>query len=226
MHEAFNFYQFVKTSLGHELRLDPEAKMLDFGSGWGRMIRPFMRHFDLNNIYGFEPDPVFRTIARTLNPYVCFLGGEYLPARRIPRDAFDLIIGYSVFSHLSERAAALWLREFAEVLRPGGFGVFTTWGERFLNYLKEEHSRAKQGEEIHWYHKFVISKAGDIDDLLERYLAGRFVWVDADISPLYGDAFLGAAPLTAIIAENALPLDVVCFDRSTLPQDAFIIRRR
>lgn len=223
--EAFNLYAFVRHRIGAQLKLGPGARMLDFGSGWGRMLRPFMRHYDLNDIYGFEPSRLPCVIARELNPYVCFLSGEYLPNRRIPRDTFELAIGYSVFSHISPLSASLWLREMTEVLRPGGFGVFTTWGERFLTFVIGQKARYDAGEDMHWYHRFVVEKFGDPEGMLRRYRAGEFVWVDVGQGPLYGEAFLGPRPLQAIIAQHQLPLEVVAFDAQTLPQDAFIVRR-
>lgn len=223
--EAFGFYLFIRSRLEPQLKLGPGARMLDFGCGWGRMLRPFMRHYDLQDIYGYEPSRMFCTIAREMNPYVCFLNGEYLPNRRIPRNAFDLIVGYSVFSHLSPLAAASWLREVAEMLNPGGFAVFTTWGERFLTYLMSEKARLDAGQDIHWYHKFVLSKFGDLEHLLARYRAGEFLWIDMDQTPLYGEAYLGPEPLQRLISDHLLPLEVVEFDNSTLAQDAFILRR-
>jgi SAM-dependent methyltransferase len=223
--EAFRFYLFIRSQIGPLLKLETGARLLDFGSGWGRMLRPFMRHYDLVDIYAYEPSRLFCTIARELNPYVCFLNGEYLPNRRIPRDSFDLIIGYSVFSHLSAHAASLWLREMAELLRPGGFAVFTTWGERYLRYLISERARVEAGEQVHWHLKFTFSKFGNVSEILERYVAGEFIWIDMGHTPLYGAAFLGLGPLRRLITENALPLEIVLYEDRTLFQDAFILRR-
>jgi len=225
IHEAFMFYLFVKGNLQGSLRLDPDARLLDFGCGWGRMMRPYMRHYDLANIYGFEPSTLFSKIARGLNPYACILTGEFLPNRRIPRDSFDLVIGYSVFSHLSPHSAALWLRETAEVLRPGGFAAFTTWGGRFLRELANQKARGEAGEEVHWFYTFVLSKIGDTADALRRYEAGEFIWHDTGLGPLYGEAYFGPEPLKKIIEDNLLPLELVLFDTNSLPQDTFILRR-
>jgi SAM-dependent methyltransferase len=225
IHEAFQFYLFIRSRLGSHLKLGSGARMLDFGCGWGRMSRPFMRHYDLADIYGFEPSRLFCTVAREMNPYICILNGEYLPNRRIPRNAFELIIGYSVFSHLSPHAAALWLREVAELLNPGGFAVLTTWGARFLNHLAFEKKRLDAGEDVHWYSKWVLDRFGEIDPLLERHRAGEFLWVDTGQTPLYGEAFVGLEPLKRLIAEHMLPLEVVAYDEASLPQDAFILRR-
>ena len=223
--EAFDFYLFVRERLGGSRRLSPDTRLLDFGCGYGRMLRPYMRHLDLVNIYGYEPSPVFSKIARSLNAYVSILSGEFLPNRRIPRDSFDLIIGYSVFSHLSPHSAALWLTEVAQVLRPGGHAVFTTWGQRFLTHLANEKALADAGQEIHWYSTFVLSKAGDLSDVVSRLQDGQFVWFDVGNGPLYGEAFLGPKALQTIIADHLLPLELVLYDDTSLPQDTFILRR-
>jgi len=220
--QAFDFYQFVKAQVGEPKK---GARFLDYGAGWGRILRPFLRDFDLADIYAYEPNPVFRAIARSLNAYVCILPGEYMPNGRIP-PGFDLIVGYSVFSHLSAAAAEAWLGEFARVLNPGGFGVFTTWGERFLTYLISEQARIEAGEDVHWYSRHVLEKAGDVEALLRRARAGEFIWFDTGHNELYGEAFLSAQALADLIARRDLPFEVVAYDTTTLPQDAFIIRRR
>jgi SAM-dependent methyltransferase len=222
MDEAFNFYAFVKRHLGP---FPAGARFLDYGSGWGRILRPFLRDFDLADIYGYEPSPMFRTISRTLNPYVCILPGEYMPNGRIP-PGFDLIVGYSVFSHLSPVSAEAWLAEFARVMNPGGHGVFTTWGVRFLTYLAGEKAKLERGETIHWFHQHVLSNIADLDGVIRRVGAGEFFWQDMEQGPLYGEAYLPRPALEAMIARLGLPLDVVLFDTESLPQDVFVIRRR
>jgi SAM-dependent methyltransferase len=223
--EAFRFFSFVKGQVGeHHLR--PSARFLDFGSGWGRMLRPYMRHYDLANIYAFEPTRLFLTVARTLNPHVNFLGGEFLPNGRIPRHMFDLIVGYSIFSHLSPNSTAVWLREMAELLNPGGFAVFTTWGQRFVDQLIAERKRLDAGQEIHWYYQFVLQHIGDPNQLRDHYASGKFIWIKSgDVLPNYGETLLSRPALERILREQGLPLEIVAFDTESLAQDAFVLRR-
>jgi len=222
--EAFQFFSFVKQQVG-EQRLRPEARFLDFGSGWGRMLRPYMRYFDLSNIYAFEPNRLFVTIARSLNPHVNFLSGEFLPNRRIPRHMFDLIVGYSIFSHLSYNSSVAWLRETAELLNPDGIAVFTTWGERFIDLLSVTKSQMEEGGNVHWYHQFVVEKVGDPNALRTHYESGKFVWIRSNEDDLYGETLLSRVALQKIIKNHALPLEVVAFDAKSLAQDAFLLRR-
>lgn len=222
--EAFQFFQFVKARVGKQ-HLRPSARFLDFGSGWGRMLRPYLRYFDLVNIYAFEPNPIFVTVARSLNPYVTFLTGEFLPNRRIPRHMFDLIVGWSIFSHLSRKSTTLWLKEMSELLNPGGLAVFTTWGSRFIDELSTTKAKLEAGQEVHWYQHSVLDKVGDPAALRKHFDEGRFIWIKYTDDDDYGDTILSQVALQRILTENAIPLEIASFDTFSLPQDAFILRR-
>jgi SAM-dependent methyltransferase len=219
--EAFAFYRFVRRLVGEPR---PGERFLDFGAGWGRILRPFLRDYDLKDIYAFEPDATFRTVARSLNPYVTVLSGDYRPSGRIPA-GLDLVVGYSVFSHLSLAAAEAWIAEFATLLRPGGCAVFTTWGARFLDLLAGEQRRAAQGAEIHWFHRHVLGKAGDLEARRREARGGAFLWFDMGLTADYGQAFLPPGAIRDIIDRLRLPLELVAYDAQTLPQDAFLLRR-
>jgi SAM-dependent methyltransferase len=221
--EAFDFYRFVKSNV--ELNANGTSRFLDYGCGWGRITRPFMRHFDLDKMFGFEPHLLLATIARSLNPYVCVLAGGFTPDGSIPKDWFELIVGWSIFSHLSKASFKEWLREISQVLAPGGTGVFTTWGLRFLQRLQTEKMQLEQGREIHWYSKVCIEAAGDISARIMEYERGDFVWFTESGSPVYGEAFISASALSQVIEEERLPLQILSFDTSSLPQDVFLVRR-
>jgi SAM-dependent methyltransferase len=223
MIEAFEFYKFVKSTID---MTSGKGRFLDYGCGWGRMLRPFMRDFDLNNLFGFEPNLKLATIARSLNPYVCVLSGDYVPDGSIPREWFDVIVGWSIFSHLSKPACERWLGEIAQVLKPGGSAVFTTWGLRFLHRLQAEEEQLRQGKDIHWYSKMCIETAGDLAARVAQFEKGDFVWFTNTNSDSYGEAFLSETALQQLIQAGNLPLQIVKFDRSTLYQDAFVVRRQ
>jgi hypothetical protein len=104
-------------------------------------------------------------------------------------------------------------------------GVFTTWGLRFLQRLQSEKAELDEGKEIHWYSKVCIEAAGDISKRAEEYQRGDFVWFTESGSPAYGEAFISETALRQVIDEERLPLQVLSFDTSTLPQDVFLVRR-
>lgn len=229
LHAAANFYRWVKGQglAGPEVRWPPQAHMLDFGTGWGRILRQFLRDFPLANIIGFEPNGAFATIARGHNPHVAILSGSNLPPLPLRDGLIHLITGYSVFSHLSLASARAWIGEFARVLAPGGAAVLTTWGLRFLDRLvqADEKMRRGEGEQVHWYTRICVERAGDLAARIAECRRGEFVFLSPYPAASYGEAFLPETVIARIIAEDRLPLAVETYDDKTLEQDVFVLRR-
>ena len=225
MAEAVAFYRFVKANTYGTAPARAGMRVLDFGAGWGRTIRPFLRDLEFAGLFGFEPDFLFCTLARALNPYATFLTGSTTPAGDLPGGFFDVVFSWSVFSHLSPPSAALWLQELARALVPGGTLVFTTWGARFLHRLRDEAAARAAGGAIDWYSGVCLDAAGSIEDRIRDYARGEFVWFTSGQSTVYGEAFLGEAALARLLAEHRIPLTLVRVDKSSLGQDAFVLRR-
>ncbi len=130
MRECFAFYQLTKQLYEGSLR---DATVLDFGAGWGRLIRLFAHDVAEGRLHGVDVDPEILQVCRDTGVPGVLVHTE--PGARLPYEdgTFDLAYAYSVFSHLSEDAAVGALGELARVLRPGGQLTFTTQGERFLD---------------------------------------------------------------------------------------------
>lgn len=222
--EAMAFYRFVKCRPYIFEQMPPDGSFLDFGSGWGRITRTYLRDFDLKRIFGFEPNLTFCATARVLNPYACFMNGSYLPDGTLPQSRFNLVVGWSIFSHLSPRSAGEWLEELARATRPGAHIVMTTWGRRFLDRLIQENRRAQEGYDIDWYSQICIKASNSLTDDLRAYEEGEFVWLKSG-SELYGEAFLGPEALQRLLDANRIPFDLVEFDDTSLAQDAFVLLR-
>jgi SAM-dependent methyltransferase len=222
--DAWQFYCYSRDSTYRAAANVRDKRLLDFGAGWGRIARMFMRDFDSANLYGYEPNQLFCTIARALNPYACFLHGPRLPSRSLPPAWFDLVVGYSVFSHLPAHAAQRWLAEIDRALRPGGWCVLTTWGHRFLERLVEDDARQRRGEPIAWHPKICIEAAGDLDARMADFERGEFVFL-GESELLYGDAVIPEAALRRLIGEG-INLELVRFDTTSLAQDAFVLTKR
>jgi SAM-dependent methyltransferase len=225
--EAAEFYKFVAAKAFFRQKAVPGAGFLDFGTGWGRIARLFLRDFDLKCQFAFEPRSTSCFLARTLNPYLCVLPGDEMPDQTLPTRRFDLVVGWSVFSHLSEGAATAWLEELARVMRPDGYCVLSTFGDRFLNQLITCQSDLQRGKEIHWYHQRCLDVAGDIAELQKRYLRGDFVWLGNVPTKYYGEAtLLHDQALLTILRKREIPFQLVEFDRTSLGMDMFTLRRQ
>jgi SAM-dependent methyltransferase len=178
--------------------LEPDDRVLDIGSGIGRMARPltgFLRAADGGAYDGFDVNPGGITWCREhyddTHPHFAFVVADIFNTRYNPAGTqaaaeftfpyddgtFDFALATSVFTHLTEDAADRYLAEAARTLKPGGT-LFATW------LLLDEDSRA-------------------------AVRAGR-----AALPFRIGAE--GAGPETTAVIDPAVPEDAIAFDREWL----------
>ena len=109
-------------------------------------------------------------------------------------------------------------------MRPGGWCVLTTWGDRLLHRLIGESEKHARGEEIHWYYESLLHKIGDIPARLEAYERGEFIFLGED-EDLYGETLLPEQALERILREEGLDFQLLRFDVTSLAQDVIVLRR-
>ena len=136
--QAFSFYQYVCRVC--QLNKINSPKVLDFGGGWGRIARLFLR----------DTKPELITVADCLSDSIKWLRMTSNPCNIIKNDPFppivgldagyDVIYAFSVFSHLSENYLNAWVDYLITYLRPGARLVITTRGHHFIDSLKRRHS--------------------------------------------------------------------------------------
>lgn len=103
--------------------------ILDFGCGWGRVIR----HFDgIENLWGIDVFDAAIQACRETIPFAHFEQTPELGPSPFDDQTFDVIYAYSVFTHLSEEAHLRWLEEFRRILKPGGLVIVTTLMRSFI----------------------------------------------------------------------------------------------
>lgn len=146
-----------------------------------------------------------------------------MPSNNLAHKLYDLIVGYSVFSHLSQTCIQNWLYEFERITKPGGHIVLTTYGNRFLEKLIEDKNNMDQGKEIDWHIKDCIQAIGDIDEKMQIFNDKGFIWI-GDINNLYGTTFINEKYLQKALEEFAPKLKLQAFDDKTLIQDVFILK--
>ena len=142
---AFGFYKLVKQIAETNLRgLDRCGNILDFGCGWGRIIRLFLRDLAPAQIWGIDCLPEAIEICQATNRWCQFQLTPTMPPSGLPAASFGLVYAYSVFSHLSEDAHRRWLGEFHRILKPGGLLVLTTRDREFINYCEYVRKQSDQ----------------------------------------------------------------------------------
>jgi SAM-dependent methyltransferase len=192
--DAFVFYQDC-TKLFRQLGrpMESQHSLLDFGAGWGRITRFFLRDLPLGNIFGIdvteESVEICKKTFRSDQFYVC----NPFPPASFPDGKISYVVGYSVFSHLSEQACASWMREFHRILAPDGFIALTTRGRPFLDYCESLQAQKHSG-----YLGALSSMFDDFSLARARYDGGEFVHSNsvgvtgggAMTGEFYGESFI------------------------------------
>lgn len=102
-----------------------DARVVDFGCGWGRLTRFLARDVAPGNLYGCDPVESILDVCRETRVPATLARSEFVPDRVPFAGRFDLAFAFSVFTHLSEPAHAACLDALHAALRPGAILVVT-----------------------------------------------------------------------------------------------------
>lgn len=120
--------------------------ILDFGCGCGRVIRNWAT-LNGTTVAGSDLSGAAVEWCQDHLPFARFETNELVPPLAFAPDSFDLAYALSVFTHLPESMQLDWLDDLARVVRPGGFLLLTTHGERYLDRLNDgERAQFRAGQ--------------------------------------------------------------------------------
>ena len=153
--------------------------VLDWGVGCGRVARHFppARAAALIGC-DIDEDNVAWCAA---NLPGTFVASRLVPPMPFDADAFDLVYGISVFTHLREAMQLRWLEELARVTRPGAYLLMTTHGETAIDFSRLAPADYRRTREEVAREGFVVSGANaQLDGHAEH--GGEYVnvWHAAD----------------------------------------------
>jgi len=121
-----------------EKTLDDFQVVLDFGCGCGRTIRPMRALMPSSKLYGTDIDEEAVIWLRTNYGQLAeFSTNSNMPPTVYDANTFDLVIAVSVFTHLPEDMQFAWLAELKRIVRPMGYVLATTHGEKHYRQLDE-----------------------------------------------------------------------------------------
>jgi len=160
------------------------AKVLDYGCGWGRLIRLLYKYVPVHNIYGV--DPWDESIKQCLSHGV--LGSlkvsEWLP-KRLPFDEqFDVIYAFSVFTHLSQKTTSMVLETLRRYMFDKGVLAITI--------------RPKEYWHIH-------NGGANACEMIEAHDAKGFAFLPHKRDPIEGEITYGDASMSLAYLENTVP---------------------
>jgi SAM-dependent methyltransferase len=166
--------------------------VLDFGVGWGRVGRFFLNDIAPENLIGIDVDHTLVTMCRSLFSASRFEICSSHPPTELASRSVDFVVGYSVFSHLSEAACIAWMSEFGRLLRPGGIAALTTRGRWFFDYCASLRDTVTDG-----YTRGLATLFSDFESATARYDSGELVFsTNSDVaggvrdSSFYGETFI------------------------------------
>lgn len=199
LQEAFDFYRLVLArSRAYGRPVGRATRVLDFGCGWGRITRFFLREVDPGNLVGSDCYAEALVEARRNSRWGQFVLTDPRPPAPFQDGSLDLIYLYSVFSHLAESIHLDWLREFHRLLRPGGLVIATTRKRAFI--LECAALRARTAVPV-----FAAGGAGsfiDTEEALRRYDAGEFCHSPTGGGGVLADSFYGETCIPRVYAER------------------------
>jgi len=170
LREGFGFYSLVRDQAALHLGGIDRCSVLDFGCGWGRILRFFVKDVPKGRLFGTDVVPELAALTRSTNPWATITLNGPLPPLDFPDKSLDLVYLYSVFSHLSEEAHAAWMNEFARILRPGGLVVATTWPREYIEWC----AAAREGRPSPVHHPAALRAFPETERWLAAYDAGEF----------------------------------------------------
>ena len=94
--------------------------VLDYGCGWGRLIRLLYRYVSANQIYGLDPWPPSLERCQRFGVHAQIAQNDYIPQSLPFKTQFDIIFAYSVFTHISHRAQTAILDQWRKRIKHGG----------------------------------------------------------------------------------------------------------
>lgn len=191
--------------LGHGIN---DRTILDFGCGYGRIIRLMYYYSSPARIWGLDPWEKSIELCRADGVLGQLAVSDYLPATLPVGDArFDLIYAFSVFTHLSERAATLALTTLRRYVASGGLFVITIRPKEYWDHL----NRAVGAE---------ASSTGntpDRDELVTRHERSGFAFVPHAREAIDGEVTYGDTSLSfEWIEQHAEGWNMVGYDHSLI----------
>lgn len=229
-------YEFTSTVKKYAKKLsiafDDNTKLLDFGVGWGRMIRFFFKDLPSDNLFGIDTWQIMIDKCNQLLPSGNYTLNNPLPPTDFEDNTFDIIMSFSVFSHLRSDAAEMWIKEFARILKPNGIIVATTEGVFFLDLLEKLKKDRTLAESNEWYANLLHGFSERMSKYRKLYNNGEYIYAptgggdagDALDSSFYGDAIVPEKYIRDIFGKHLTFIDFL--DNQNMGQAVFVMQKK
>ena len=206
--------------------LKENNRILDYGCGWGRMLKLLRMTpgFSAIELHGCDVNVYALEVVRKTIPHVYVAKCEPWPPTIYRDGSFSLIYAFSVFSHLREDAHIAWAKELARLTRPGGHAAITVQGAAYMKMCADFRSGATP--RTHAWHEDMAASPFGTPEAAARYAAGEFLSFESlspQIDKSYGEALVPRSYLES--TWGALGFDLIDWDE-THGQNWAVLKRR
>ena len=111
-----------------------QSSVLDFGCGWGRLTRMLAKDLEPGLLHGCDPAESILEVSRRSGVPAKLELSEFLPESLPFEEKFDLVFSFSVFTHISEKAATRSLEAIHGSLNEGGLFVLTIRPPSYIDF--------------------------------------------------------------------------------------------
>ena len=172
--------------------------VLDFGCGYGRLLRLMYYYNPPSQIWGVDPWTRSIELCREAGMLGNFAVSDYLPRDLPVKDArFGLIYAFSVFTHLSERATKQALSTLRRYVEDDGLCVITIRPKEYWDVV------AQAGEGV------------DAERMKRLHDEVGFAFTPHNVAPVEGEITYGDTSLTRVwLGENVPEWKIAGYDRS------------
>jgi SAM-dependent methyltransferase len=224
--EGYRLFGIVRNICEHyDRHIARNTVIVDYGCGWGRIVRFFLTVYDHENVYGVDVSPTMIDHCRSLiglGRYECVSGQPPLP---FADKSVDVLYAYSVFSHLNSSLQNDLVADFHRIIRPGGFAFLTTRMRSFIDKC----AALNKLTNLDAYTAALAAAFPNAELAKQQYNAGEFLFCQypAEIGALGAD--YGEAIVPRIYAERHWSdyfklLDFID-DPTRLRQACFVLER-
>jgi SAM-dependent methyltransferase len=143
-----SYQEFADVLAACRRSFDEFRTILDFGCGCGRILRALRNRLPGARLCASDQDEAAVAWLRKTYQDVNLRTNGPLPPLAFAAGTFDLVLGFSVFTHLSESYQDAWLHELRRVTRPGAFLLLTVHGSANWDKTLREHQPLRDSPEL------------------------------------------------------------------------------
>ncbi len=228
LNEAFAHYQFFRDLFEEHIGpIERCERILDFGCGWGRIIRFFMKDVNPAVLWGADPVPSMIEICKRDVKWCNFDLIGTAPPTPYSDNTFDFVYSFSVFSHLSEERHMRLVSELHRILKPGGLLIATTRPREFIVECAELRGR-QDLDSIHFARRVSAEAFPDTAKSLADYDQGLYCFtqlVKEGEWSYWGDTAIPEAYVSKHWTKHGFELVDFVADVRRCPQNAILVRK-